>query len=216
MTIDPLVNAAPLAAVEKSALLIADHRGNRAARRPQRRASVCSQPARRRPPGSSRCAARIVQVAKKQVGDRYSAGSSGPSAFDCSGLTRYVYKVATGKELPHHSRSQYAKVKKVSRKNAKPGDLVFFFGGGAHHVGIYIGNGKMVDAAGYGKGVRVSPISGSWWSRTYSGIGRILAGLVRSTRAGGRATGSSAIGIRTVTVSPPSATPSRGRCRRVR
>jgi cell wall-associated NlpC family hydrolase len=118
--------------------------------------------------------ARIVQVAKKQVGDRYSAGSSGPSAFDCSGLTRYVYKVATGKELPHHSRSQYAKVKKVSRKNAKPGDLVFFFGGGAHHVGIYIGSGKMVDAAGYGKGVRVSPISGSWWSRTYSGIGRIL------------------------------------------
>ena len=174
VTIDPVVNAAPLAAVEKSAAADHRHRGDGAAGRRLPRASACSRRARPRPPGSSRCAARIVQVAKKQVGDRYSAGSSGPSAFDCSGLTRYVYKVATGKELPHQSRSQYAQVKKISRKNAKPGDLVFFFGGGAHHVGIYIGNGKMVDAAGYGKGVRVSPISGSWWSRTYSGIGRIL------------------------------------------
>ena len=117
---------------------------------------------------------RLVTVAKKQIGDRYSAGASGPSAFDCSGLTRYVYKVATGKELPHQSRAQFAKVKRISRANAKPGDLVFFFRGGAHHVGIYIGHGRMVDAAGYGKGVRISPISGSWWSRSYSGMGRLL------------------------------------------
>ena len=117
---------------------------------------------------------RIVQVAKKQVGDRYSAGQSGPNAFDCSGLTRYVYKTVTGKDLPHYSGAQYARVKKIPRSKAKPGDLVFFLRGGAHHVGIYIGNGKMVDAAGYGKGVRVSPISGSWWSRTYTGMGRIL------------------------------------------
>ncbi len=117
---------------------------------------------------------RLVTVAKKQIGDRYSAGASGPSAFDCSGLTRYVYKVAAGKELPHQSRAQFAKVKRISRANAKPGDLVFFFRGGAHHVGIYIGHGRMVDAAGYGKGVRISPISGSWWSRSYSGMGRLL------------------------------------------
>ena len=117
---------------------------------------------------------RLVTVAKKQIGDRYSAGASGPSAFDCSGLTRFVYKVAAGKELPHQSRAQFAKVKRISRANAKPGDLVFFFRGGAHHVGIYIGHGRMVDAAGYGKGVRISPISGSWWSRSYSGMGRLL------------------------------------------
>jgi cell wall-associated NlpC family hydrolase len=117
---------------------------------------------------------RLVQVAKKQIGDRYSAGSSGPNAFDCSGLTRYVYKTVTGKELPHQSHAQYARVKRISRASAKPGDLVFFFRGGAHHVGIYIGNGRMVDAAGYGEGVRISPISGSWWGRTYSGMGRLL------------------------------------------
>jgi cell wall-associated NlpC family hydrolase len=121
-----------------------------------------------------RTRARIVSVARNQVGDRYSAGSSGPSAFDCSGLTRYVYKVATGKELPHYSRAQFARVKRISKASARPGDLVFFFRNGAHHVGVYIGKGRMVDAAGYGKGVRISPISGSWWSRTYSGMGRLL------------------------------------------
>jgi peptidoglycan DL-endopeptidase CwlO len=118
---------------------------------------------------------RIVSIAKKQVGDRYSAGATGPSAFDCSGLTRYVYKVATGKELPHQSHAQYARVKKIARKDARPGDLVFFFRNGAHHVGVYIGNGHMVDAVGYGVGVRISPISGSWWSRSYTGMGRVLS-----------------------------------------
>lgn len=117
---------------------------------------------------------KLVKVAKAQIGDRYSAGSSGPHAFDCSGLTRYVFKQVTGKTLPHHSRSQYGVVKKIRTKDAQPGDLVFFFNRGAHHVGIYIGGGKMVDAAGRGKGVRVSPISGSWWGRTFSGIGRVL------------------------------------------
>jgi len=117
---------------------------------------------------------KIVTVARKQLGDRYSAGSSGPNAFDCSGLTRYVYKTVTGHELPHNSHAQYSRVKKISKKQAQPGDLVFFFRGGAHHVGIYIGNGKMIDARGYGSGVKVSPISGSWWGRAYSGMGRIL------------------------------------------
>ena len=117
---------------------------------------------------------RIVEVARKQLGDRYSAGAAGPNAFDCSGLTRYVYKVATGKELPHQSYAQYAKVKRIPRSKAQPGDLVFFFRNGAHHVGIYIGKGRMIDAPRYGEPVRVSPISGSWWGRTYSGMGRLL------------------------------------------
>jgi cell wall-associated NlpC family hydrolase len=117
---------------------------------------------------------KVVKLARKQVGDRYSAGRSGPNAFDCSGLVRYVYKNVLGKELPHYSGAQYRISKKVSRKNARPGDLVFFLRNGAHHVGIYIGHGHMIDAAGYGEGVRVSPISGSWWSRTYSGMGRLI------------------------------------------
>jgi cell wall-associated NlpC family hydrolase len=121
-----------------------------------------------------RLRARVVAVAKGQIGDRYSAGATGPSAFDCSGLTRYVFKVAAGKSLPHQSHAQYSHVRKIRFRDARPGDLVFFFRNGAHHVGVYIGNRHMVDAAGYGKGVRISPITGSWWSRSYTGMGRLL------------------------------------------
>lgn len=118
--------------------------------------------------------ARIVKLAKAQVGDSYRAGRAGPDAFDCSGLTSYVYKHAAGIELPHLSYSQWSKVKRVRYKDSLPGDLVFYFRGGAHHVGIYIGGGKMVNAVNPGKGVRIGPITGSWYSRSYSGMGRLI------------------------------------------
>lgn len=117
---------------------------------------------------------RIVDVARKQIGDRYRAGHSGPDAFDCSGFTRFVYKQATGKDLPHSSRAQWAKVKRIKKSQARPGDLVFFFENGEHHVGIYIGRNRMIDAPGVGDKVRVSPITGSWWGRSYTGMGRLL------------------------------------------
>jgi cell wall-associated NlpC family hydrolase len=118
--------------------------------------------------------ARIVSLAKAQIGDKYRAGAVGPNAFDCSGLVRYVYRQVIGRELPHYSAAQYRAMRNIKLKDARPGDLIFFFRGSAHHVGIYIGDGKMVDAAGSGKGVRVSPIRGSWWGRHFSGVGRIL------------------------------------------
>lgn len=117
---------------------------------------------------------RIVDVARRQIGDRYRAGHSGPDAFDCSGFTRFVYKQATGKDLPHSSRAQWTKVKRIKKSQAQPGDLVFFFENGEHHVGIYIGRNKMIDAPGVGDRVRVSPITGSWWGRSYTGMGRVL------------------------------------------
>lgn len=117
---------------------------------------------------------KIVKTARAQIGDLYRAGHSGPNAFDCSGLVRYVYKKVTGKTLPHYSKAQYKHVRKIKKSEAQPGDLVFFFRNGAHHVGIYIGNNKMIDAPNSGKKVRVSPITGSWWGRSYTGMGRIL------------------------------------------
>jgi len=117
----------------------------------------------------------LVAFARKQIGDPYRAGRSGPNAFDCSGLVRYVYQEITGKSLPHYSKAQYKRAQKIKKVNAQPGDLVFFFQSGAHHVGIYIGNGKMIDAPNAGKSVRVSPITGSWWGRSYTGMGRLLA-----------------------------------------
>jgi cell wall-associated NlpC family hydrolase len=157
---------APLSTAQKADALASALAGR------ARAEAASAEAARATAAASSR--ARVLKVARDQLGDRYSAGATGPNAFDCSGFTRYVYKVATGKSLPHQSRSQYGVVKRIPLKQAKPGDLVFFFRNGAHHVGIYIGGKKMIDAAGYGEGVKVSPITGSWWGSTFSGVGRIL------------------------------------------
>ncbi|MFC7878398.1 C40 family peptidase [Isoptericola sp. NPDC057391] len=92
---------------------------------------------------------KIVRVAQAQVGDRYVYGANGPNAFDCSGLTKYVYKKATGKTLPRSSSAQKNHGKAVSRKNARPGDLIWTPG----HVAVYVGNGKQVEAARPGVGV---------------------------------------------------------------
>ncbi|PHX60821.1 MAG: hypothetical protein CK552_03875 [Actinobacteria bacterium] len=117
---------------------------------------------------------RIAILGRKQVGDTYRSGASGPNAFDCSGLTRYVFKQVTGRDLPHSSGAQYKMAHKISLKNAQPGDLVFYLRGGAHHVGLYLGNGKMVHATGHGSSVKIHSIFGPWYYRHFSGLGRVL------------------------------------------
>ena len=122
--------------------------------------------------GSGRVA-RVIQYALSQVGDRYVAAASGPSSFDCSGLTMAAWRQA-GVSLPHYSRSQYSITRRIPLSQAQPGDLVFYFGSGAHHVGLYIGNGKMVHAANPSSGVLVSDILGPWYNSRFSGIGRVI------------------------------------------
>jgi cell wall-associated NlpC family hydrolase len=118
--------------------------------------------------------AEIIRVARKQLGKAYVAGHSGPHAFDCSGFTRFVYKTVTGKELPHYSRDQYRVAKRIPLKQAKPGDLVFFFRNGAEHVGIYLGKGRMIDAANPRDDVSINPVFTEWWGKSFTAIGRVL------------------------------------------
>ena len=98
------------------------------------------------------------------------------TGFDCSGLVSFVYKESAGISLKGSAAQMAGVTQSIDPSFANPGDLVFFntLGSSFSHVGIYIGGRKMIDAAGYGEGVRVSPITGSWWSRTYSGVGRVL------------------------------------------
>lgn len=91
----------------------------------------------------------VVEVAKAQVGDRYSYGGAGPSAFDCSGLVAYSYRHATGKRLPHSSAAIRSAGRPVS--TPRPGDVVWTSG----HVSIYAGGGKVVEAAKPGTRVRL-------------------------------------------------------------
>lgn len=87
--------------------------------------------------------ARVVHAAAKEWGHPYAYGASGPAAFDCSGLTKYVYN-KFGVNLPHNAAAQYQVVDHVSKANMRLGDLVFFYDhSGIYHVGIYAGGNKM-------------------------------------------------------------------------
>jgi len=99
--------------------------------------------------------ARVLRVAKAQTGDRYRYGGAGPNSFDCSGLTSYVYRKATGKRLPHSSSAQQGRVHRISARAARPGDLVFFHSGGrVYHVGIYVGRHTIIHAPYPGQRVK--------------------------------------------------------------
>ncbi len=99
--------------------------------------------------------AKVIAEAKKHKGARYVFGASGPKRFDCSGYTKYVYKKAAGKKLPHKANSQQKYGKAVSKGNKKAGDLLVFRSGGyGTHVGIYAGGGYMWAAPHSGKTVQ--------------------------------------------------------------
>ena len=104
-------------------------------------------------PASGR-AAIAVQEAYRQLGKPYRWGAEGPDSFDCSGLSKWAWAKA-GVSLPHYSRAQYNEGRRVSRGELQPGDLVFF-GNPIHHLGIYVGNGRMIHAPQTGDVVKVS------------------------------------------------------------
>ncbi|MEU8655724.1 C40 family peptidase [Actinoplanes philippinensis] len=90
----------------------------------------------------------VIAYARAQVGKRYVRGGEGGNGFDCSGLTKRAYARA-GLNLPHSSGGQARRARAVSRSQARPGDLVV----GRGHVGIYMGNGMMIDAGNHRTGV---------------------------------------------------------------
>jgi cell wall-associated NlpC family hydrolase len=92
--------------------------------------------------------AAVVAFALSQVGKRYVRGGEGRGGFDCSGFTKRAYAHA-GLRLPHSSGAQAARARRISRRQARPGDLVV----GAGHVGIYMGRGMMIDAGNRRTGV---------------------------------------------------------------
>jgi len=95
---------------------------------------------------------RVVRYAKRWLGSRYVWGASRAGAFDCSGFTSYVMRHAKGRAIPRVSRRQAYYGRYVSRRNLRPGDLIFFDTsrrrrGYVNHVGIYIGNHMFIHAS---------------------------------------------------------------------
>jgi len=118
----------------------------------------------------------IVENAKKHLGKAYVYGASGPNAFDCSGFTSYVYKQA-GYSINRTAAGQYSNGVSVSKGDLKPGDLVMFTYRGMYgigHVGIYIGDGKMIHAGNSSTGVVISDVFSGYYGARYVGARRIV------------------------------------------
>jgi peptidoglycan DL-endopeptidase CwlO len=118
-------------------------------------------------PTANTVGAQALQAAMTRRGDPYIWGAAGPGEFDCSGLVVWAY-AQEGIALPHYTGSLWNSGVHVARADLEPGDLVFFFAD-ISHVGIYVGNGLMIDAPDFGQTVKVEPI---YWS-AYVGAVRI-------------------------------------------
>ncbi len=103
-------------------------------------------------PASGRAAV-AVQEAYRKLGKPYQWGAAGPDRFDCSGLTMWVWGKA-GVSLPHQSRAQYSSGRKVAKSDLQPGDLTYY-GSPIHHVGVYVGGGRMISAPQTGDVVKL-------------------------------------------------------------
>jgi len=107
-------------------------------------------------PTANTVGGQALQAALSKRGDPYIWGAAGPNEFDCSGLVLWAY-AQEGITLPHYTGDQWNSGVHVARADLEPGDLVFFFPD-ISHVGMYVGNGLMVDAPDSGSVVRVEPI----------------------------------------------------------
>ena len=121
----------------------------------------------------------VLNLAAKQIGKPYVWGAEGPSSFDCSGLTYYVYKNAAGITLPRTSSEQSKYGTTVSKSNLKAGDLLFFDTSGSNngvvsHVGIYVGGGEMIHASSSSNKIVQVTIESSYWNNAYVTAKRVL------------------------------------------
>ncbi|MDO0926147.1 NlpC/P60 family protein [Streptomyces sp. TG1A-8] len=101
-------------------------------------------------------AAEAVAYAYRKLGSPYVWGATGPDAFDCSGLVQAAYRSA-GISLPRTTYAQINAGRRVPRSRLRPGDLVFFYSG-VSHVGLYVGDGRMIHAPNPSAPVRLAPV----------------------------------------------------------
>lgn len=114
-------------------------------------------------------ASQALAYARAQLGKPYQWAGAGPDSFDCSGLVMMAWKQG-GVSFPHLAQDQYNMTARISISAAQPGDLIFFgTPDDVYHVGIYIGNGHMIDAPQTGENVSIQSI---YWD-SLLGAGRV-------------------------------------------
>lgn len=147
--------AAAIAAKEKAAAEAAA----KAAKAAERKKASSTTPTTPGTPttGASAKADEAIAFARKQLGKPYVWGATGPTSYDCSGLTQAAWKAA-GVDLPRTTWDQVNAGSRVSEADLKPGDLIFFYSD-ISHVGLYIGGGQMIHAPHTGTVVKIAPIT---------------------------------------------------------
>ncbi|MFF9894276.1 NlpC/P60 family protein [Streptomyces longispororuber] len=156
-----------LSAKERAALKAKEERASRDAERKAADASDASGASKgggsqgEAPKGGAKGSGRTMSAyaaAQSKIGSPYVYGASGPSSFDCSGLTSWAYAQA-GVSIPRTSQAQAnAGTRIYSQSDLKVGDLVIFYGD-LHHVGFYAGNGQVLHAPRTGAVVRYESIN---------------------------------------------------------
>lgn len=118
---------------------------------------------------------RLLDIARQYIGTPYVYGGMSPNGFDCSGFVKYCYS-QMGINLNRTAASQTSHGYYVSKDQLIPGDLVFFVTNGYNisHVGIYVGDGKMIHSPKPGRSVEIVDITSGYYANTYSTARRIL------------------------------------------
>ena len=131
--------------------------------------------------GGNVASTKILKTAAQYKGVPYVFGGTTPNGFDCSGYVQYVF-AKNGIRLTRTADTQALEGRFVSKKNLKPGDLVFFttYEPGASHVGIYAGNNLFWNATS-SRGIMLSNLNDSYWGPRYYTARRILTGNDRSS-----------------------------------
>ncbi|RWZ59077.1 hypothetical protein EQV77_09000 [Halobacillus fulvus] len=133
--------------------------------------------------GSQGIGDQVVDVAYDYSNSPYVYGGTTPSGFDCSGFTQYVF-AKVGIDLNRTSGAQYSQGDHVSRSNLQPGDLLFFNyydGGSISHVGIYIGNNKMISAENPRDDITVASVAPDrYWGKRMVGAKRVIPDQVET------------------------------------
>jgi hypothetical protein len=120
----------------------------------------------------------IVDLARAQIGKPYVWGGASPqTSFDCSGLVQWAYG-RLGVRLPRTAQQQFDATARLTPDQLQPGDLVFFAQTYPSpepitHVGLYVGNGRMINAPTTGDVVREMPVFSGFWGAHYAGAGRV-------------------------------------------
>ena len=117
--------------------------------------------------------ASAARHALEMQGKPYRAGGSSPRGFDCSGLVQYSYAMVNMR-LPRSTEDQWTSSRAISRKEIRPGDLLFFHQEGKRnsHVAIYVGSSRFVHAPSSGKQVSTASLTDRYWSQHFAGARR--------------------------------------------